>query len=57
MSSSSIEENNNNKPEIIIGNYIIQDKIGQGSFATVYKAQHKVMFNFLCKEYIIYKPN
>lgn len=55
MSSSSIEENNNNKPEIIIGNYIIQEKIGQGSFATVYKAQHKVMFNFLCKEYMIDK--
>lgn len=25
-----------------VGDYIIQEKIGQGSFATVYKAQHKV---------------
>jgi serine/threonine protein kinase len=35
-----------------VGDYIIQEKIGQGSFATVYKAQHKVSvhsshFNFL----------
>jgi serine/threonine protein kinase len=25
-----------------VGDYIIQNRIGQGSFATVYKAQHKV---------------
>ncbi|CEI96957.1 Putative MAP kinase-activated protein kinase [Rhizopus microsporus] len=41
MSSSSLEESNTKKPQVIVGNYIIQDKIGQGSFATVYKAQHK----------------
>ncbi|KAI9313697.1 hypothetical protein BX666DRAFT_1972676 [Dichotomocladium elegans] len=27
--------------EKLVGNYIIKAKIGQGSFATVYKAQHK----------------
>lgn len=27
-----------------VGDYIIQNKIGQGSFATVYKAQHKVNY-------------
>lgn len=49
MSSSSLEESNTKKPQVIVGNYIIQDKIGQGSFATVYKAQHKVI-HILCKE-------
>ncbi|KAI9309221.1 kinase-like domain-containing protein [Cunninghamella echinulata] len=29
------------EPDTIVGHYLIKEKIGQGSFATVYKAQHK----------------
>ncbi|CAO3647586.1 unnamed protein product [Cunninghamella blakesleeana] len=29
------------EPEPIVGNFLIKEKIGQGSFASVYKAQHK----------------
>ncbi|KAL0086385.1 kinase-like domain-containing protein [Phycomyces blakesleeanus] len=29
------------KQEITVGDYVVNAKIGQGSFATVYKAQHK----------------
>ncbi|KAI7899255.1 kinase-like domain-containing protein [Cokeromyces recurvatus] len=36
---SSIKENNKRIEQV--GDYIIQNRIGQGSFATVYKAQHK----------------
>ncbi|KAG2218107.1 hypothetical protein INT45_000030, partial [Circinella minor] len=43
ISSSSNNVHSNTQPsqDNLVGDYIISSKIGQGSFATVYKAQHK----------------
>ena len=40
-----------------VGNYIIKEKIGQGSFATVFKAQHKVMRKKRYKQKVKYISN
>lgn len=38
-----------------VGDYIIQNRIGQGSFATVYKAQHKVKEYSVSFLFLLYK--
>ncbi|KAI9484757.1 kinase-like domain-containing protein [Zychaea mexicana] len=40
-SSNAANLNHQASQENLVGDYIISSKIGQGSFATVYKAQHK----------------
>ncbi|KAI9260641.1 kinase-like domain-containing protein [Phascolomyces articulosus] len=41
QSSNNVNLNNQSSQDNLVGDYIISSKIGQGSFATVYKAQHK----------------
>jgi serine/threonine protein kinase len=40
--SSPIKSSSHEKRIEHVGPYLIQNRIGQGSFATVYKAQHNV---------------
>lgn len=40
-STSSLDSDSGRSQERRVGGYVILNKIGQGSFATVYKAQHK----------------